>query len=134
MQRYRDHWQWVDGAYDAFHEIREKYPVGLITNGFAETQKEKIRCFELEDLSHVIISEDYGVMKPHPLIFDVATEKAEKERAEILYVGDSWVSDIEGGRTAGWQTAWFTARVEEIKPGADLTFNSFDELLEAVKR
>jgi putative hydrolase of the HAD superfamily len=134
MQRYRDHWQWVDGAFDAFREIREKYPVGLITNGFAETQKEKIRRFELEDLSHVIISEDYGVMKPHPLIFNVATEMAEKERGEILYVGDSWVSDIEGGRTAGWQTAWYTARVEEIKPGADLTFNSFDELLKAVKR
>jgi putative hydrolase of the HAD superfamily len=71
-------------------------------------------------------------MKPHPKVFDVATERAGVVRDSILYVGDSYSSDIVGGRNAGWTTAWFTALNGGIEEGqtADFIFDDFDELLE----
>ncbi|MDX1640409.1 MAG: HAD-IA family hydrolase, partial [Balneolaceae bacterium] len=81
-----------------------------------------------------VITEEIGVMKPHQKVFDVATERAGVEREEILYVGDSYSSDIIGGRNAGWKTAWFTALVSEIEDGqtADFQFDDFDDLLKVL--
>ena len=47
-------------------------------------------------------------MKPHPKIFDYSTQLVGVERSEILYVGDSFTSDVMGGKEAGWQVAWYT--------------------------
>ncbi len=55
----------------------------------------------------VVISEEVGVMKPHPAIFTHAAEQAGFEPGAILYVGDSLTSDVEGGHGAGWQVAWY---------------------------
>lgn len=131
MQYYRNHWEWIDGAEEAFNQIRANYDVGLITNGFAETQWMKIKQFGFEDMvSQIVISEEIGVMKPHPKIFDHSTSLAGLNRSEILYVGDSLTSDIKGGRRAGWNVAWYTSKpTKEGKELAHLTFADWDELL-----
>lgn len=131
MQYYRNHWEWIEGAREAYEAIAEQYPVGIITNGFAETQRLKIAQFELERTArHIVISEDVGVMKPHPKIFDHCTELAGENREDILYVGDSFTSDINGGAKAGWKVAWYTRNpVEQGYKLADLIFDEFDELL-----
>ena len=54
-----------------------------------------------------MISEEVGVMKPNPALFAHAAEQAGISPDEILYIGDSLHSDVEGGRNAGWQVAWF---------------------------
>lgn len=133
MQFYRNHWGWVDGAEEALAKVNQKYPIGIVTNGFLETQHKKIEKMGLEQYTDLfIITEEIGVMKPHPKVFDVATERAGVDRNSILYVGDSYSSDIVGGRNAGWTTAWFTALNGEIEDGqtADFIFDDFDELLE----
>jgi putative hydrolase of the HAD superfamily len=132
MNVYRKHWSWVSGAEEVLARISQKYRTGIITNGFRETQQLKIERLGLADYcTAFLISEDVGKMKPHPLVFDRATEMAGVQRGKILYVGDSYSSDIVGGKTAGWKTAWFTGLVDEPeadKP-ADFHFRRFDELL-----
>ncbi|MTI89131.1 MAG: HAD-IA family hydrolase [Balneolaceae bacterium] len=130
MNYYRNHWEWIEGAKAAYEKIAEAYPVGIITNGFAETQRLKITQFELErTASHIVISEDLGVMKPHPQIFDHSTELAGVSRGSILYVGDSLTSDVKGGTKAGWQVAWYTlGPIEQGRQLADLVFDDFEEL------
>ena len=132
MNCYRNHWDWIDGAKEAFDKIRARYNVGLITNGFAETQWMKIKQFGFEEMvSQIVISEEVGVMKPHPKIFDYSTQLIGIDRSEILYVGDSLTSDVEGGKAAGWKVAWYTSTKAEQKSGiADLTFNKWEELLD----
>ena len=133
MQLYRNHWHWIDGAKEALEKVAEKYPVGFITNGFQETQRKKIEVLGLEQYSDIfIISEEVGVMKPHPKVFDLATEKSSTSRGHILYVGDSYSSDIIGGKNAGWKTAWYTAFVTEIKKDqtADFLFDQFPHLID----
>lgn len=130
MQCYRNHWQWIDGAQKVYQQVREKYPVGILTNGFAETQRKKFEKFDLyESASQTVISEDVGVLKPDPKVFAHATKLAQVEPTEILYVGDSFSSDIEGGSTFGWNTAWFTSNGDPQKhQKADLVFDEFEEL------
>lgn len=132
MNYYRNHWEWIDGAKEAFDKIRARYNVGLITNGFAETQWMKIKKFGFKEMvSQIVISEEIGVMKPHPKIFDYSTQLIGIDRSEILYVGDSLTSDVEGGKAAGWKVAWYTSsRVEQKSEVADLTFNNWKELLD----
>lgn len=134
MNYYRNHWEWVDGAKVAFDAIAEKYPVGIITNGFAETQWLKIDQFGFKETARqIVISEEVGVMKPHPKIFDHSTELIGIERDQILYVGDSLTSDVKGGKDAGWQVAWFSKHPsKEGEELADLVFDEFDTLLNAL--
>ena len=109
LNRYAHHWSWIEGAEAAFHAIADRFPVGILTNGFKEIQHAKLDRFpSLRDRSaSIVISEEVGVMKPNPALFSHAAEKAGIDPEEILYVGDSLHSDVEGGRNAGWQVAWF---------------------------
>lgn len=132
LESYRKYWNWIEGAKEAFSHLADKFEVGIITNGFKETQQLKFKHLELQNYCDVmIISEEVGELKPHPKVFDYATEKVGVSREEILYVGDSYSSDIIGGRNAGWQTAWFTAMSPSIEEGqtADFRFNRFEELI-----
>ena len=124
------HWHWVEGAEEALKDLSRRYRVGFLTNGFSETQKLKVRHFGLDRISdHIVISEDVGVMKPDPRIFKHATKLAGVDAASILYVGDSWTSDIQGGSAVGWNTAWYVKdpNGEEAKKAA-FVFSDFSEL------
>ncbi len=109
LDRYAAHWDWTAGAEAAFHAIADRYRVGILTNGFAEVQHAKLDRFPVlgEGADAVIISEEVGVMKPSPAIFAHAADAAGVGPDAILYVGDSLHSDVEGGRAAGWQVAWY---------------------------
>jgi len=135
MQFYQQFWEWIPGALETFQEIMNMYPVGILTNGFAETQRVKLDTFGFN--SHKIItliSEDVGVMKPQPGIFDAATRISGVKTDEILYVGDSYSSDVLGGTSFGWDVAWFTQETDEKKREvATFCFDDFKQLLEFIK-
>ena len=133
MMNYRNHWVWVEGAEEALERVSRKFKTGIITNGFKETQEKKFEFMELNRFCNTfLISEDVGKMKPHPAVFDKASEMAGVERKKILYVGDSYTSDIEGGSNAGWSTAWYTGfeteSSDEKKQKASVTFRDFRTL------
>ena len=135
MQAYRNHWQWVAGAQESYYEILQKYPVGILTNGFAETQHKKFEAFDLYDSAETtVISEEVGVLKPHPDVFEAATERAGVDVDKVLYVGDSFSSDVEGGTSFGWDVAWFTENGEPEKhEKAHFVFNDFTNLKNLLK-
>ncbi len=130
LKLYANYWKWMDGAQEMFVRVASHLKVGILTNGFAEVQRQKISQFsELSRLaSCIVISEETGFMKPDPRIFDYATRESGFNANEILFVGDSLRSDVRGGKNAGWTVAWL---VDEIKPNerniADVTFSSWQE-------
>ena len=134
LDYYQQHWQWVDGAERAFQRVRQKYDVGILTNGFAQTQHKKFKQFDLYDqVQELVISENVGVLKPQPGIFDHATKLVGCEPDDIVYVGNSYNSDVIGGTNYGWKVAWFTNGDEpepEQKQKAELVFSDFDALCE----
>ncbi len=110
MQRYATHWAFISGARDTFEVVAAHHPVGVLTNGFAEVQAKKLDQFPIlrEQSDSIVICEDVGVLKPDPKVFEHATEQAGVEANEVLYVGDSYRSDVEGAQPVGWRVAWYT--------------------------
>lgn len=110
MQRYATHWTFISGARDTFEAVAAHHPVGVLTNGFAEVQAKKLDQFPIlrEQSDSIVICEDVGVLKPDPKVFEHATEQAGVEANEVLYVGDSYRSDVEGAQPVGWRVAWYT--------------------------
>jgi putative hydrolase of the HAD superfamily len=53
------------------------------------------------------VSEEAGVSKPDPRIFEMALERANARAGEAVMVGDSWANDVEGARAAGIRAVWF---------------------------
>lgn len=52
-------------------------------------------------LDFVVASAAVGAAKPHPDIFRYALARAELAPDDVIYVGDSYVSDVLGARTVG---------------------------------
>lgn len=131
MEMYRENWAWVDQAEETIELVSKHFNVGIITNGFKETQLKKFEKLSMNRFTRqMVISEELGVLKPDPKVFDYATELAGVSREEILYVGDSYASDVVGGLKAGWKTAWYTGVVgeEDADLSPDLEFNDFSVL------
>lgn len=131
MNKYREFWDWIEQAEETLALASKHFDVGIITNGFKETQHKKFKKLAIHRYtSQMVIAEELGVLKPDPKVFDHATELAGVPREEILYVGDSYSSDIVGGVNAGWKTAWFTGGVgeEEMELKPNLTFSDFADL------
>ncbi len=109
MQCYQDNWRWIEHAENVLDVLIQTYPIGFLTNGFRELQRAKADQFKLWSYTkYYVISEEVGYMKPSPEIFDYATKLVNFAPHEILYVGDSFTSDILGASNFGWKTAWFT--------------------------
>jgi len=115
LVRYAKHWIAIEGALEAFAQTAQRCPVGILTNGFSEIQRAKLKRFpEIATVSKsIIISEEIGYLKPNPLLFEHAAREAGVAPSSILYVGDSLRSDVEGGTQAGWKVAWFSSLVSD---------------------
>lgn len=110
LDRYSFHWQAIDGAFEAYDRIAASMRVGLMTNGFSEIQRAKLAQFPglAEVADAIIISEEVGVLKPDPRLFEAAASEVDVRPERILYVGDSLHSDVGGGIGAGWKVAWYS--------------------------
>jgi HAD superfamily hydrolase (TIGR01549 family) len=119
------------GAGEAYSTVAARRRVGILTNGFAETQRAKLDRFpELgRHSSATIISEEVGLMKPDPRLFGWASSHAGVRADRILYVGDSLRSDIQGGLSAGWNVAWIDGAPDRAPDGA-FCFSRWEELLD----
>lgn len=95
------------GVLEGLHRLRALgAELVLVTNGTVLQQTEKLRRTGLEPLlDRVVISEAAGVKKPDPRIFARAVDGLEDAR-ETWMVGDHPSADIDGGRAAGFSTAW----------------------------
>lgn len=81
----------------------------VVSNGTVQAQTAKLRRSGLDRLMDgIFLSERIGAEKPDIAFFDaVFAAIGPVEKEEVLIVGDSLTSDIQGGRNAGIQTCWY---------------------------
>ncbi len=136
LARYAAHWRWASGARAAYHAVADAVPVGILTNGFSAQQRGKLAALPeiAERAAFVVISEEVGVMKPDPGIFDHVRRQAgetlgrDVAASDLLYVGYSYHSDVLGGTGAGWPVAWYNGDAERAPAGA-FAFDDWPALL-----
>ncbi|MCH2194122.1 YjjG family noncanonical pyrimidine nucleotidase [Kordia sp.] len=77
--------------------LQERYKLHIITNGFREVQRKKMKASgSFNYFEHIIDSESVNVKKPNPKIFEHALELAKVAPENALMVGDSFEADIMG--------------------------------------
>ncbi|MBR5327381.1 MAG: YjjG family noncanonical pyrimidine nucleotidase [Paludibacteraceae bacterium] len=108
------HFSLLPGAEDLVRYLARKYPLTIVTNGFIEVQYEKFEKSGLRDcFAHVVLSEEVGCQKPNPRIFEEALRLNGLQADEVVMVGDSWYSDIQGAINAGIDQIWVTEQQTE---------------------
>ena len=101
-----------DNALETVQALKGKVLQCAVTNGTKVAQDRKLRNSGLnKEFDHIFISEEIGIEKPNKGFFDVVfAEIGEFSRDEILIVGDSLTSDMQGGVNAGIKTCWFNPK------------------------
>jgi putative hydrolase of the HAD superfamily len=87
--------------------LRGKYRLGLITDGPAEMQWNKIRALGLDKIcDETIVTADLGegFSKPHARAFLEMEERFQVSGAELCYVADNPAKDFIAPRQRGWRT------------------------------
>lgn len=114
----------LPGALSLLKTLKGKAKLGIITNGFTALQEIRLERTGLRDyFDLLVISEQIGVAKPHPAIFDYALEQAgNPARSRVLIVGDTAESDILGGMNAGLSTCWLNAHQRTLPDGVEPTW------------
>lgn len=104
------------GALDLLTRLRARgLQLGLITNGFAETHREKIALLALENaFDEVFIADEVGLLKPDPRLFRLAAERLGVQPEACAMVGDRPERDIHGAHAVGMFTVWVNVRGEEL--------------------
>ncbi len=126
-----------ENALETVQALKGKVLQCAVTNGTKVAQDGKLKNSGLDkEFDHVFISEVVGVEKPNKGFFDaVFAEIGEYNKEEVLIVGDSLTSDIQGGVNAGIKTCWFNPKGAEntsaLKP--DYEIRDIGEVSEIVK-
>lgn len=77
----------------------------------------------------MIFSDEVGIRKPDPKIFQMAAKKLKVKPYEIVHVGDNLKSDIWGAKNAGLKTIYFSTET-----GRDMTAESDPTSLVSISR
>ncbi|XP_013875331.1 N-acylneuraminate-9-phosphatase [Austrofundulus limnaeus] len=100
--------------------LRGRYKLLLLTNGEAQTQREKLEAVRCEELFHaVVVGGEYPEQKPSPSIFRTCFHLLGVEPQDCVMVGDSLDTDIQGGVSAGVRaTVWISGSESDgpVKP------------------
>lgn len=123
----------IKNAEEVCKYLHSKYTIILLTNGISEIQRGRFEHSVLRPyFSKLIISDEACCSKPDPGIFEWAlADTAFSKKEEMLIIGDSLTSDIQGGINFGIDTCWFNSKEkdsEKPKPKFEIK-----ELLELKK-
>lgn len=95
-------------AHETLDYLSDKYQLHIITNGFKEVQFIKLNnCGLTTYFDLILCSEEVGVNKPNPLVFNTALEKTRAIATQSVMIGDNPETDIQGAQNCGLHTVLF---------------------------
>lgn len=108
------------GAIDVLRTLRDRgLKLGIVTNGFSETHREKIALLQLgEYFDAIFIADEIGMLKPDPLLFAHAAQEMGSMPMHAAMIGDRYDRDVRGALDAGMIAVWLNVREESLPAGA----------------
>lgn len=107
-------------ALPTLRALKAKYPLGLITNGPADVQRQEIATLGIvRFFDNIFIEGEMLVGKPEPEVFRKAEAAVGLRPQQILFVGNSYGHDIQPAIENNWRTAW-VRRPSDLPPSATL--------------
>lgn len=131
-----------DDSYKLMELLKEKQILQYaVTNGTDVAQKRKLERSGLNKIfDDVFISEHIGADKPNKAFFDAVWEKiGDYEKDEVMIVGDSLTSDMQGGVNEGIICCWYNPYHAANKMNLELTYEiqnlwQVEEIIEQLSR
>lgn len=101
-----------DDGYELVKSLKGQVKQYAVTNGTKVAQDRKLTKSDLIELfDDIFISEVVGVEKPGIGFFEKVWEKIGRyESDEVMIIGDSLTSDIQGGNNAGILCCWYNPK------------------------
>ena len=97
-----------DDCHEVLSELKTRYNLHIITNGFEEVQHIKLQQSNLTQYFGVVItSENAGYKKPEKGIFEYTLNKIGVSKDESLMIGDGIETDIAGAIDFGMDSVYF---------------------------
>ena len=103
------------------------------TNGTKVAQTRKLASSGLGNLlDGIFISEDVGAEKPSAAFYDTVLQQIGLRGRQVLMVGDSLSSDMQGGRNAGLRCCWYnpSGKPQPDQPVIDDTISDLRQVLQ----
>jgi putative hydrolase of the HAD superfamily len=92
----------MPGTIELLDNLKSRYPLYILTNGFTEVQFVKLKNCELDSyFQRVFTSEEAGVQKPNRAFFDFVLKEIKASPSECIMIGDDLKVDIRGAMEAG---------------------------------
>lgn len=101
----------IDGAIELLEYLRPKYKMYILSNGFTELQSQKMQTTGIgKYFDALILSEEIGVNKPNPRLFEYALQKSGARLEESIMIGDMFETDIAGAAGIGMDQIYFNPK------------------------
>ena len=127
----------IDGAYEVVETLSRISRIAIVTNGLESVQRSRLMRSTIRPfVTELIISEEVQAAKPHTSFFDAAFARTgNPSRSDVLMIGDSLSSDIQGGINYGIDTCWYNPGGESKPESLSITYEigRLQDLLEAVE-
>ena len=125
-----------EGGLETVQALQGKVKQYAVTNGTRIAQERKLRVSGLADLlDGVFISEEVGIEKPGIGFFQrVFGQIGTYAPGEVMIVGDSLTSDIQGGNNAGILWCWFNPQGKPAPDSLciDYTISDLSQILDII--
>ncbi len=89
----------------------------------------------LDFFDFVLSSADYGIRKPHPLIFSTAVSKLGVRPSEVWFCGDKQQFDVTGAKDAGLWAIWYNRQKSNddgVQPHVEI--HNWPELIDLAQK
>ena len=105
----------------------------ICTDMTAQIQYRKINRLGLcEYMDFMVSSEETGLEKPSPVMFNLALKKLGVKAEEAVYFGDSLERDIEGAANVGIKPFWYIANKNVGNAAVEcVKINSYREVIDS---
>lgn len=101
------HFDFYPGIQAWLKRMRSRYQLVVITNGPEFSQVTKVERVNLkEHVDHIIIGGQEPAQKPAKSIFSKALKLCNCKADEVIHVGDSLITDIQGAINANIASVW----------------------------
>ena len=134
VNEYRGHFpniKFYDDVLPCLNELKRLgVKIGIITDGYAIAQRQKLIAVEADKyFDEIIVTDELGreYWKPHPKAFEIIKERSEVSFDEMVYVGDNPEKDFYISKTYPIKT------VRIIRDGVHSDKNYFRDIKEDIK-
>lgn len=143
INTYRSHIPNIKLYDDAIYIIKELYnkdiKLGIITDGYAITQRNKLQVLDIDKyFEYIIVTDELGreFWKPHKKSYEMMKNNLGLEYEELVYIGDNITKDFITPNQLGMNTIMIERKEgiysnikTDIEYRADITINRLDELV-----